>query len=41
MATGKAAHGKGDDTLRRDDQIELGGTLGYAQDHWLWRAYSR
>lgn len=41
VASGKAAHGKGDDTLRRDDMIELGGTLGYARDHWLWRAYSR
>lgn len=41
VATGKAAHGKGEEALRRDDQIELGGTLGYAKDHWLWRAYSR
>ena len=41
VANGKAAHGKGDDTLRRDDMVELGGTLGYAKDHWLWRAYSR
>lgn len=41
VATGDAAHGRGDDTLRRDDMIELGGTLGYQTDHWLWRAYSR
>lgn len=41
MATGTCAHGRGEATLRRDDQIELGGMLGYRTDHWEWRAYSR
>ncbi|MDA1194675.1 MAG: hypothetical protein O2894_05780, partial [Planctomycetota bacterium] len=41
VATGKAAHGRGDDTLRRDDPIELGGSLVYRDGRWAWGPYSR
>jgi hypothetical protein len=41
VANGSAAQGRGDDTLRRADYIELGGTLGYRTDRWVWAPYSK
>jgi len=41
VAHGEAAQGRGDDTLRRADQIELGGSLAYRRDRWVWAPYSR